>query len=87
MSIFEGDLNFKILYKKHVIFPNSLRGKGLNNYPKLIILSHYGLKWKYISIFVEKTPKVTEIRKYFYLFNPLPRNVALRQHVHQLPLK
>ena len=68
---------FQFFKKKYVIFPNFLGGKGLNNYPELIILSHYGLKWEYISIFVEKTPKVAEIRKYLYLVNALPPDVPI----------
>jgi len=43
-----------------VIFGNSLGPKVLNNYPKLVILCHYGLEWGNISVFVEKTPKVTK---------------------------
>ena len=55
---------FLEIYKKNsVIFSYSLVSKGLNNYPKHIILSRYGLKWENISVSVEKTPKVTEMRK------------------------
>ena len=42
----------------------SLGGKGLIAF----FYKKHGLKWDNIIGFVEKTPKVTEMRKYFYLF-------------------
>ena len=90
MGSFNGDMgifNFQKFIKKHAISPISLGSKGLNNYPKLIILSHYGLKWEYISIFEEKAPKVTEIRKYFYFVKPMPPNVPIWEYFHQFSLK
>ena len=83
MGIFDGDmaiLSFKILWKRHVFFENSLGTKGLNNYPKFIILSHYGLKWDNISVFVEKTPKIRKKREYVCLINPLVPNVPIWEH-------